>query len=478
MLHFPTHVQPNNQDHMPTSRPPNFRHASFRGQIGVARADITPDIGIYARNWGAAQHDVASAIHRKLTLTALTLSSSEGQTLVYVDADLGWWKTPQTYLQFASRLHATLDIEPANLIFALSHTHAGPPLMAIDETLPGSAALRDWQEQLFQATAQAIVEATTGAREATLDWHTGRCGLATCRDLPDPAPDQSRVLCGFNPNRTADDTLLVGRVTDTNGTLRATLTNYACHPTTLAWDNQSISPDYVGAMRETIEQATGVPALFMLGACGDLAPRYQYVSEPQVADDHGRQLAYATLATLHGMEPAATGLVYAETVESGASLAVWKREAFAPSTQLRSLRTEVELPIKNWPSAEELETQRLACEDRALAERLRRKRDIRRALGDAETYRLPISVWRMGDAVLAGCCCEPYSLLQTELRRRFDGQPIACMNLINGSLGYLPPAELYDLDVYPVWQTPFDRGSLELTLETMTKAIDHVLCDE
>ena len=49
------------------------------------------------------------------------------------------------------------------------------------------------------------------------------------------------------------------------------------------------------------------------------------------------------------------------------------------------------------------------------------------------------------------------------------------MNLINGSIGYLPPADLYDTEVYPVWQTPFDRGSLELTLETMTQAIRNAL---
>jgi hypothetical protein len=51
------------------------------------------------------------------------------------------------------------------------------------------------------------------------------------------------------------------------------------------------------------------------------------------------------------------------------------------------------------------------------------------------------------------------------------------MNLINGSIGYLPPAEIYDADVYSVWQTPFDRGSYERLLETMTAEIRDVLND-
>jgi hypothetical protein len=268
--------------------------------------------------------------------------------------------------------------------------------------------------------------------------------------------------------------LIVGRVSDLTGNLRATITNYACHPTTLAWDNTSISPDYIGAMRATLQAETGVPALFMLGACGDLAPRYQYVGDTAVADRHGRQLAFATLATLNDMEPPGQQLHYVETVESGAALAVWRHEPVAASTRLYASLTEAVLPLKNWPSAEELEQQRLATNDRAIEERLRRQRDIRLGLGDATTFALPIYAWRIGDAVLVGSCCEPYSLLQQELRRRFPGQTIVCMNLVNGSIGYLPPSERYDEVVYPVWQTPFDRGSFEITLDTMTEAIHHV----
>lgn len=455
-----------------------FRHPSFRGRIGVARTDITPPIGIYARNWGAAKHDVATSIHRPLSLTALAVSRLSGAPpLLFIDADLGWWKTPLAYSKFSARLLETLGVEPENVIFALSHTHAGPPLMEADDALPGSAFLRTWMEHVFESAVQAVKSAIANQVEATLDWQLGKCNLATVRDLPDPDPMKARIVCGFNPDGTADDTLLVGRVTDVYGKIVATLTNYACHPTTLAWENSAISPDYIGAMRETIEQTTGAPALFMLGACGELAPRVQYVGDTKIADGHGRQLAYASLSTLQGMEPAGTKLAYAGTVESGAPLATWKHQTVECSQELKAFRTTVELPLKSWPSADELERERVECTDRALEERLRRKRDIRRGLGDGTVYHLPITAWRMGDAVLVGSCCEPYSILQRQLRQSFPDQAIICMNLINGSIGYLPPAELYDTEIYPVWQTPFDRGSLELTLETMKQAIRHVLAN-
>jgi hypothetical protein len=364
------------------------------------------------------------------------------------------------------------------LIFALTHTHATVPLMEHDPSLPGTDLLATWMEKLVQSTIAAIQESLQSQFEATLDWNTGQCGLAAVRDLPDPNPAAKRLVCGFDPAQKPDQTLLVGRITDTKGAIRGTLVNYACHPTTLAWENKAISPDYIGAMRETIQAATGAPALFMIGICGELAPKLQYVTDTGIPDKHGRQLGFAALSTMEGMEQPGYGLSYIKTVESGAPLAVWKPEHRTSSTTLRPLMTTVEVPLKDWPSADELERQRKECMDRALQERLRRKRDIRVSLGDGSTFQLPIYTWRIGDAVLIGTCCEGYSVVQQELRRRFAPRSIVCMNLINGSIGYLPPADLYDTDVYPVWQTPFDRGSMELTLEAMTQAITHVLAEK
>lgn len=463
---------------MGSSKPPTFRHASFHGRIGVARADITPPVGIYARNWGAAKHDAARSIHRPLTLTALTLAPLAGEySLVLVDVDLGWWKSPQTFQAFRKRLLEAVSVEPSNLIFALSHTHSAPPLMDAEESLGGSDLHRTWMPELFELTVNAIRQSLDSQFAGTIEWHAGRCDLAANRDLPDPDPQKNRVVCGYSPEGEPDDALVVGRITDATGRIRATMVNYACHPTTLAWDNTAISPDYVGAMREIVQQATDAPAIFLLGACGELAPRYQYVGDPAVADQHGKQLGYAALATLHGMEPPGKQLGFAEVVESGAPLAVWKHEPSEPSHVLHAVQTSVELPLKNWPSAAELENQRRQCTDRAFEERLRRKRNVRLGVGDGSTFDLAINVWRIGDAVLVGSCCEAYSVLQRELRRRFPETTILCMNLINGSIGYLPPADLYDADLYAVWQTPFDRGSLERVLETMTEAIRNALDD-
>ena len=450
--------------------------AFFRGRIGVATVDITPPVGIYARNWGAAKHDVADWIHRKLTLNALVLCESDSQQpVVFLDGDLGWWRSLPTFRRFQSRLLEALKLDEASLIFGVTHTHASPPLTDPDPDLPASDSLAEFLEQVYEASVKVTLQAMKNATEAVVEWKTGRCELAGMRDLPDP--DGERLICGWNPDEPADDTLVVGRISDLEGALQAVIVNYACHPTTLAWENTAISPDYPGAMRETIQKTLGVPALFMQGASGELAPRYQYVGEPVVADRHGRQLAYAALATLENMEPPGTRLAYQGVMESGAPLAVWKHALVTPVSLLKRKKVIVEMQIKDWPTADELEQQRQECTDRALEERLRRRRNIRRGIGDGDTLELPIWVWRMGDTILIGSPTEAYSILQRTLRERFPERTIVCLNLINGTTGYLSPEDLYDLDLYQVWQTPFARGGLEKLIAGMTEAIEEIIQD-
>src|SRR3954470_19803721 len=98
-----------------TGQPPApYAPSEFTGLIGVAREDITPPIGIYARSWGAAKHDVAEGIHRPLTLTALTFQSShEDAPLVLIAADLGWWKSRDDEWHVRGGVIDAMSLDPA-----------------------------------------------------------------------------------------------------------------------------------------------------------------------------------------------------------------------------------------------------------------------------------------------------------------------------------------------------------------------------
>jgi hypothetical protein len=450
----------------------------FAGLLGVAREDITPPVGIYARNWGAARHDVAEGIHRPLTATALTLKRpAGGPPLVLVAVDLGWWKSFDDEQGVRAALVDALRIDPARVMINCSHTHSGPATSREDKDKPGGALIGPYLDKLRDSVLRAVRRALDGELPGTLSWASGRCDLAVNRDLRDPSRD--RWITGFNPSTPADDTVLVGRVADLEGKTRAVVVNYACHPTSLAWENKLISPDYPGAMRELVEkQSPAALCLYLHGPSGEVAPRQGYTGDLDTADRNGRQLGYAVLSALEGMLPPRTQLEFAGVVESGAPLATWKAKARTPSGALEAKQVDVELPLKeDLPSLAQIQAKLEACDDRVMAERLRRKLRVRRLVGDGRTANVPLWAWRVGDGYFVGQPNEAYTPLQTELRRRFPGRAIAVMNLVNGGIGYLAPAALHGEDLYQVWQSPFGPGCLERLISSATALLEAMGAD-
>jgi hypothetical protein len=389
-------------------------------------------------------------------------------------ADLGWWRSREDEWAVRRTVLEALSLDASRLIMCLSHTHAGPSVQRENASRPGGHLIEPYRAKLIECATRATRRALESRQSATLTWRYGRCDLATNRDLHEPGG--SRIVCGYNPHGTADDTLLVGRVSADDGRTIATIVNYACHPTTLAWENKLLSPDYIGGLREVVESHThAAPCLFLQGASGELAPAEQYVGDTALADRHGRRVGFAALATLEAMEQPGRRLTYKGVVESGAPLAIWRQEQAPLSTRLAAAMPMVDLPLKPLPSVAELEQQWRECTDPVLKERLWRKRGVRKVVGDGDVTAMPLWVWRVGDALLVGQSNETYSRFQIDLRREFAPRAIAVLNLVNGSAGYLPPRELYASDVYQVWQSPYAAGGLERVIETADETMQSLL---
>ena len=458
----------------PNSNPPPVQHPGFAGLIGVARSDITPPIGIYARNWGAANHEVAEGIHRPLSATALCLRDNKhGKPLLLFSLDLGWWRATQDEWELRKALLDTFELDETRVLVHFTHTHSGPSIARGDADKPGGQLIGDYLDRLRTQMIDAGRRALASAQPATLEWAYGTCTLAQNRDLIDPQ-QPSRIVCGWNPSHNADDTLLIGRVTSTQGAILATLVNYACHPVTLAWQNRLISPDFVGAMRNLIESHTdSAPCLFLQGASGELAPAEQYSGDVTVADKNGDVLGFAALSVLANMRPANTALHYSGVVESGAPLATWTRQPATPATGLQATCQPVAITLKSdLPTLVELQTQLAASNNSYQQERLRRKMRVRETVGDASQVPLKVWLWCLGDAILVAQGNEAYSQLQIELRQQFPGKAIIVMNLTNSPhAGYLPPTALYGQDLYQVWQSPFAQGCLEMMVDHCAELI-------
>lgn len=449
-------------------------NTAFSGFIGVSQTEINPPLGIYARSWGAGKTDNAVGFHRPLTLTCITFQASRNeQPLVLIGADLGWWKNADDELELRHGILEAVGLPETHLMFCLSHTHAGPSLSKADASKPGGNWITPYLLQLKKKAVGAIREALKNATTSVLDWRYGTCDLATNRDLR--MPHENRVVVGFNPQLEADHTLLVGRITDGEGKAIATIVNYACHPTTLAWDNQLLSPDYIGAMRELVENQVGGRVLFLQGASGELAPAEQYVGDTEIADAHGRRLGYAVLATLEAMGRPKEILNYSHIVESGAPLAVWSKKRIVASAHLEATLLHVPFQLKALPSLADIEAAWAVCEDPVQKERLWRKIGIRKTVGEGDTVAMPLWVWQIGNSCLVGQPNETYSRYQQRIRAACAPLPVSVINIVNGYAGYLPPEEQYADDMYAVWQSPFAAGSLEALENQTITALNQLL---
>lgn len=458
-------------------------------RLGVARADITPPIGIYHRMWGAATHDRATGVHRPLTATAAAFQALDGtgeQLLLAVDHCLLWADEMDA---LRCRIATSTGLAAEHIVVAFSHTH-GAGLMGRERVgLPGGEHIPAYLEGLGKRLTALAQEARQSARPITIVYGTGRCALAAHRDFWDE--ESRQFVCGYNPTGPADDTVLVARATDETGQSVAAVVNYACHPTTLAWRNTLISPDYPGAMREVVERVIGAPCLFLQGASGDLGPREGFVGDPATADRNGRQLGYAALAALEALPPPRTRFVYTGPVVSGATLGTWAHvplsaQEIEATKRWRAWRGTVNLPYRpELPTREAVDAERTywqveeetarregdeaqARDCRARVERATRALTRLAALPPGPTFPLPVTLWQIGDAVWLAVESEHYQDLQRSLRARFPGVPLVVMTLANGSrASYLPTAASYGKGIYQETIAVLAAGSLERLTEAI-----------
>jgi len=503
---------------------------SSRCEFGIASIDITPPVGMYHRMWGAAAHDRSTGIHRPLRATVVVMRPLSGQPsqqvkshplsdnvnrcqqTVLVSLDHCLLRAPEMEALLSETCRLT-SLSRAELLVTFTHTHSAGYLSRDRAHLPGGDLIGPYLDALPSKIAEAFRAAEASVKPVTLTYGSTTCEMGCHRDYFDDA--RGHFVCGFNPDAAEPLPLNVVRVTTENNLacesdsdgesslarqtcVVATIVNYPCHTTTLAWENTLVSPDYVGALREVVERETNAPCLFLLAPCGDIGPRDGFVGDTSVADRNGRQVAFAALSVLEGMPPAETDHVYVGPVFSGATLGAWhhrswSNERLATTAIARHAQLSVPLPyLSSLPKLVDAEQRHReliaeeqaariagrideAAELRTLAERQIRLLHRIRPLPQGDAYPCPAWAWQWGDAFWIAAEGESYLYLQTELAQQFPDRPLIAITLANGTnCSYLPTRDAYSkAQLYQPEVSLVAPGGLE----KLTEAIGHQLAD-
>ena len=462
-------------------------------RLGYARADVTPPVGIYHRMWGAARHDRASGVHRPLFADLIILQPAQGggPGLARLQLDLVLLANAQSDALIES-IASISGIEPDRVLVTHSHSHAAGFFLPDRVPLPGGELIAPYLDSLKARVEELTRQALDDLRPAVISYAAGRCDMAANRDYRDG--ERQIYVTGYNPDGPADDTVLVARVEDEAGKTRLGIVHYACHPTTLAWENSLLSPDFAGAMREVFEAGTGAPCLFFQGACGELGPRDGFTGDTATADRNGRQLGHAALSACFSLGPSGCDFTYRGPVESGATLGTWAWTRFAGSrtaaaSQFAGGAFSVDLPYRQLPDREQLRLDlerhseeqgkaeaagdaAAARDAGARAERCRRWLGRLADLPEGASFPYRFSVFRLGDAVWITCSGEPYNQMIRALRRRFPDL-VLLLSPVAGDpqVAYLLPEDRYGLGLYQEQPSCLAPGCLELLTAAVTGRI-------
>lgn len=388
-------------------------------------------------------------------------------------------------------------VSPNCIHVTVTHTHGSGWMSRKRSEFPGGELIGPYLDSLCNLLAELAASAKPHLQPASIVYGEGRCNLAAHRDYFDK--DRGHAVCGFNPTGEADDCVMIGRISDRSGNILATVVNYACHPTTLAWDNTLLSPDWVGAMRETVEQNAGGLCLFLQGASGDMGPREGFVGDTAIADRNGRQLGFAVLSTLQSLPPAGTEYVYAGPTLSGTWIGTWQHQPCVDAKIQQQSTWQwktiiVDLPYRHdLPTIEEtnanrqhwLEQEQVAHtasdldrirECRANSEQMTRQLARLNALAPGKSCPLPVTLALMGDAIWIFVPGELYQVFQQTLRDRFAPRPVFVSTLTGDwQPGYIPPAATFGYGIYQEVIAATSPGSLELLMEEVSRNLSTML---
>lgn len=457
---------------------------------------ITPPADMYHRMWGAALHERAEGIHQPLECNVLWLQAADSEDcllILSVDHCL-FWKDANDALKEA--LSQATGIPLGSIVVYFTHTHGAGLMDLSRQELPGGELIAPYLAEIGQKIADACLSLSDALIPAWLTAGTGNCGLATNRDFFDV--EREGFVCGFNPLQSADSTLMTIRVASEDGKLISVISNYACHPTTLAWDNKLISPDYVGAMRKTMRHALGkVPIVFVQGASGDVGPREGFVGDVKVAERNGRQLGLANLEVLAGMPESPQRYSYDGAVVSGATIGVWSYKPFTEAevndlSEFSAAAREVLLPYREDLGTLESVTARLEQleadgqtaeaqqwttvqrrDHRALIERENRKITRLSTLESTEAFSYLIRLWTVGEIVLLGLNGELYNCYQTQVREAVSDRAVMVGTLADGSdCWYLLDEASYGKGLYQEDASVIRRGGLEMLISESIKTLN------
>ncbi|HPN84042.1 MAG TPA: hypothetical protein PK821_01780 [Victivallales bacterium] len=261
-------------------------------KFGVATKDITPKKPLWLDGYFGRARPYVS-VREPLSLGCLAVSDGTKTVLLFCIDSLGLQHS--ICLEIFSMLEREVGIDYPDVMLSCSHTHFAPAMRwegfaGVEGYFisPDQEYLEDLFAKILAAAKESISNMKVGVME-TARTYVPQVHFNRRTRRKSDGRIKTSFLYPSNPEELdfspVDSELFMLRFKDESG-VRAVLANFACHPV-VNYGERAVSEDMISAdfphyMRETIRAAYGCPALFSLGAAGDVVPMDRYVENRRV----------------------------------------------------------------------------------------------------------------------------------------------------------------------------------------------------
>ncbi|WP_324669513.1 neutral/alkaline non-lysosomal ceramidase N-terminal domain-containing protein [Geochorda subterranea] len=403
-------------------------------RVGVARLAITPPPGTLLVGY-AARTGAAADVHDDLFAHAIVVDDGT-RTAAIVCADL-LSVHPDVVGPARGIVAQRTGLDPSCVMIAATHTHSGPPAAVTPVMDERERAYVAWLPFQVAGAVELAMRRRSPARLAVARGIV-RAGVNRRQVLPD-----GRVVIGEDPAGPVDPYLTLIRIEREDGAPAALVVHYGCHPVCLGPDNLSVSADYPGSLRATVESVIGVPCIFWQGTGGDVNPRGRSNPGWHLVDSVARALATEIGRLWHG-----PGWAELSGPVGAARRTLVLPVVTAPEPTEASLRE-----LKPFVASGSLAALREML-DRRLPWSAQLAPPVRP--GEPVGALMEVQCVRIGGLAVVGLAAEPFAEIGLAIREAVEDRsgphPGRCVvvGYANGCVGYLPSRRAHQMGGYEV----------------------------
>lgn len=419
-------------------------------QAGSAKVYITPPLSIPYLGY-EPRHAFFEGVHDPLYARALALDDGVTQLVVIAADAIGFSNDllgpgRNFTAEVRERVQRLTGVPAAHMMLATSHAHSTPETCNLRRLLDTPAA-GPWLEVVMDQLAAAAAMAFARRQPSRLKVGEGEVvGLSRNRRMLGPDGRIATGARGAVPAGPIDPQVGVALVEGLDGSARALLANFACHPVTVQV-NPLVSADYPGVAMATVERTLPgcADALFLQGACGNLNPirnttdfadveRYGLMLAGQVIQVAAR--CSAPNYPLNGARLAMLSTTYSLATRALPDAAPYRAAFDEAAAQAAAATSDGE---------------------RATARRQQRMAEETLVLIDRGPRVMPaeVQVMRVGDLALVALPGEPFVELGLEIKRRSPAPYTFVVGYANDWVGYLPTQAAWEQGGYEVSLGPW-----------------------